>query len=656
MFSSIFSFPKTAIHNITQSVPSPGKAIAYISTVLSTFLLASMGSTIPAAHAASRVLVRLGPVQQSIAITDLEAFAHTGDIPSSLHLYRPVLTPEVQTALNGYLPFDPAVSDDLIADLRQSSTGEKVFEALELMIPASTPDKIEATLKRASQNPDGLSILGFIAAYPDETLTLDVSAAVTLASQLNLPHWQRGLINSVLERELTVEPSLEGLAFDPTQLGHDRIEQRTIILQDEERERDIPVDLYWSEWPQGPLVVISHGFAADRRFLNYLAEHLASYGLTVAAIEHPSSNVAWLSGMALGIEGGGNLSDILPITEFVDRPLDVKFLLDQLEQVASNNIAIDGNDASQRRHPFDTDQVTVIGHSLGGYTALALAGAPLDLPALREFCSQHSVMELAPADWLQCRAVDLPGEQINLHDPRVTQVVALNPVMARIFSPDSLSKITIPTLITAASEDSVTPAITQQLLPFANFQMEHKYLLTAIGATHLSMGDPSNLNPALTEGIMLRERSFDETEQMRSLIKALSLAFIKQQTSEAELYQPFLSPAYVQSWSDDHVQLRLSAALPPKLEQWLRMAALPMERVVSATLPKKKVKPDERSLHTTTIHWLSGSIVLMMFMAPAGLSLGSMRAMHQQWKPQRRKSSRASVGQGSNTPDPNNPG
>ena len=143
--------------------------------------------------------------------------------------------------------------------------------------------------------------------------------------------------------------------------------------------------------------------------------------------------------------------------------------------------------------------------------------------------------------------------------------------------------------------------------------------------------------------------------QSLALAKGSNLAFIKQQTSEAELYQPFLSPAYVQSWSDDHVQLRLSAALPPKLEQWLRMAALPMERVVSATLPKKKVKPDERSLHTTTIHWLSGSIVLMMFMAPAGLSLGSMRAMHQQWKSQRRKSSRASVGQGSNAPDPNNP-
>ncbi|NEQ96787.1 MAG: alpha/beta hydrolase [Cyanothece sp. SIO2G6] len=649
MLSLICSLHQTAIHKLAP-ISKSGKAIAYTTAALSTAVMVVMGSPSASTHAADRVLVRLGPIQQSVALSDLEEFAHTGNIPSSLQLYRPALTPEVQTTLNSHLPFDPAVSDDLIADLRQSSTGEKVFEALELMIPSSNPDKIETTLKRASQNPDGLSILGFIAAYPDETLTLDISAAVTLMSQLNLPHWQRGLLNSVLERELTVEPSLENLAFDPTAPGHDRVYQRTIVLQDDSRNtlvggalhhRAIPVDLYWSEWPQGPLVVISHGFAADRRFLNYLAEHLASHGLTVAAIEHPTSNVAWLSGMSLGVEGGGNLSDILPITEFVDRPRDVKFLLDQLDRAVRNSAVADETTDSQQRHPFDTDQVTIIGHSLGGYTALALAGAPLDLPTLREFCRNHSVMELAPADWLQCRAVDLPGDAIDLHDPRITQVIALNPVMARIFSPDSLNKIKIPTLVTAASEDSVTPAVTQQLLPFANLQTEHKYLLTAIGATHLSMGDPSNLNPALTEGAMLRERRFDQTEQMRSLLKALSLAFIKQQTPEADLYQPFLSPTYVQSHSDDQVQLRLSKTLPPKLEQWLRMAALPMERVVSATLPKKKAKPEERSLYSTTVHWLSGSIVLMLFLAPTGLSLDSVRAMNQQWKQRQRKSRRA---------------
>ena len=636
MLSFIRSFHRPILCNVLQVKAISQKAIALLGTIVSATSWTLVGGLTDSAQAAERVVLRLGPLRQSIAISDLEEFAHTGDIAPALRLYSPVLTPEVHTLLNSHLPFDPSVSDDLVVDLLQSSTGEKVFEALELMIPSSNPEKIETTLKHASQHPDGLSILGFIAAYPDNTLTLDISAAVALTSQLNLPHWQRGILNSVLERELMVEQSLEQVPFDPSKAGHDRIQRHTLTLQDESRDRAIPVDLYWSEWPQGPLVIISHGFAADRRFLHYLAEHLASYGLTVAAIEHPSSNVAWLTEMSLGLEGGKNLSDILPITEFIDRPQDVQFLLNQLEQIAQENIEEAGITGFQGRHPFATDQVTMIGHSLGGYTALALAGAPLDLKALRQFCSNHTVMELAPADWLQCRAVDLPGEMITLNDPRITQVIALNPVIARIFSKESLEKITVPTLVVAASEDSVTPAVTQQLLPFAHLQMETRYLLTAIGATHLSTGDPANLNPALTNGTMLRERPLREMVQVRRLLKGLSLAFIKQHTPEADLYKPFLSAAYVQSWSDETVQLRFSQDLPFKLEQWLRMAVLPMERVVSATLPQK-AKPEEHSFYTSALHWLSGGIVLMLFMPPAGLSLASVRAMNKHWRKRRKQ-------------------
>lgn len=591
----------------------------------------------PSANAAERLSVRLGFIEQSVQLSDLETFADTGAIPSSLQRYRPLLTPDLQTTLNTYLPFDPAVSDDLMTDLLQSSTGEQIFDALALVIPDSNPTKIESALTRASHNPQGLNLLELVSAYPDETLTIDASAAVTLASQLNLPHWQRGVLNSILERELTVEDDLESIPFDPTAAGPIQAQRQTIQLRDEERDRTIPVDLYWHDWSQGPLVVLSHGFAADRRFLAYLAEHLASHGLTVAAIEHPSSNVAWLMGMSLGVEGGDNLSDILPITEFIDRPQDITLLLDQLEEM--------GRTYEGYNNPFSTDQVTVIGHSLGGYTALALAGATLDLDSLATFCGDHSVMTLAPADWLQCRAVDLStlpdaalspstlsvsatSDAIALKDSRVTQVIAMNPVMARIFGESGLANITVPTLITTASEDSVTPAVPQQLLPFTRFQNETRYLLTAIGATHLSMGDPSNLNPALTDNMVLRERSAQETEKMRSMMKGVALAFVKQQTPEADLYASFLNPSYAQSWSTERIQLRLSQSLPLTLEHWLRMVEPPLERVVSATLPKKDIPPEERSLYTSTLHWLASGVVLMLFMPPAGLSLHSIRQMN----------------------------
>ena len=206
--------------------------------------------------------------------------------------------------------------------------------------------------------------------------------------------------------------------------------------------------------------------------------------------------------------------------------------------------------------------------------------------------------------------------------------------MARIFGESGLAHITAPTLITTASEDSVTPAVSQQLLPFTHFQNETRYLLTAIGGTHLSMGDPSNLNPALAENIVLRERRRPETDNMRRLMQGLSLAFVKQQTPEAELYSSFLAPSYVQSWSNERIQLRLSQSLPLTLEQWLRMAERPVEQVVSATLPKKKVSLEEQSFYTSTIHWLTGGVVLMLFMPPAGLSFYSIRQLNR-LKPRR---------------------
>lgn len=604
--------------------------MAGLGTVLITLLV---GPT--SAIAAERLSLRLGFIEQSVQVSDLEEFAVTGVVPTSLQRYRPLLTPELHAALNAYLPFDPAVSDDLIEDLLQSSTGDQIFDALALAIPDSSPTKIEAALTEASQHPEGLSLLEFVLAYPDETLTIDASAAVTLLSQLNLPHWQRGVLNSILERELTVADELQSLAFDPTAAGPMQVQRQTFQLRDETRDRTIPVDLYWNEWSQGPLVVLSHGFAADRRFLGYLAEHLSSHGLTVAAIEHPSSNVAWLMGMSLGVEGGDTLSDILPITEFIDRPKDISLLLDRLEEL--------GQSYDGYSNPFATEQVTVIGHSLGGYTALTLAGATLDLESLQTFCGDHSVMALAPADWLQCRAVDLADlsatsleDASALKDPRVTQVIAMNPVMARIFGESGLANITVPILITTASEDSVTPAVPQQILPFTRFQNETRYLLTAIGATHLSMGDPSNLNPALTDNMVLRERSWQETENMRSLMKGLSLAFIKQQTPEADLYAEFLQPAYAQYWSTDRIQLRLSQSIPLSLEQWLRMVERPLEKVVSAALPKKKTPPEERSLYTATLNWLAKGVVLMLLMPPAGLSLRTVRQLNR-LKPQRSK-------------------
>ena len=76
-----------------------------------------------------------------------------------------------------------------------------------------------------------------------------------------------------------------------------------------------------------------------------LAEHLASRGFVVLGPEH--AEVDWAA-------------DILQTT--ADRPLAISATIDLAEDGALDGI-------------IDTDRVAVVGHSWGGYTAFAVAGA-----------------------------------------------------------------------------------------------------------------------------------------------------------------------------------------------------------------------------------------------------------------------------------------
>jgi len=567
------------------------------------------------ATAAERLHIQLGPIEQSVDIYDLEQFAYRGAISPAMSPYRPLLNDRLRLVLTTALPLASGASETLISDLLQSASGQHLMESLLMVLPDSSPNEIEAALNQMIQQAEGISLLDFLKAYPNRDVTVSIAAAIALASQLNLPHWQSHALNSLLEQELTTDTTPPEIPFDPSKAGYAQVRQQSITLRDRSRDRTIPVDLYWSRQNNGPLVVISHGFAADRRFLGYLAQHLASHGMMVAALEHPRSNITWLSRMALGEQGAEGLDDLLPVQEFIDRPRDVSFLLDELA-------GLEHYSALTRRR-IDVEQVTVIGHSLGGYTALALAGATLDLEGLAEFCQNRSLLGLSPADWLQCSAVDLAAVP-DLRDPRITQVIALNPLMGRIFGDTGLSQVAVPSLILSASEDPVTPAVSQQLLPYTKLGAESRYLMTAIGATHLSMGDPRNLNYALARNSFLRERRWNETEPLRNLVRGLSLSFIKQQTTEAELYAPFLSAGYVQSWSTGAVQTRLVQDLPPKLETWLRMGAVPLDRVVASTLAKPR-KPKYQRRYATTLEHLSKSLPLLLIFPPSFLSLGSFR-------------------------------
>ena len=102
-----------------------------------------------------------------------------------------------------------------------------------------------------------------------------------------------------------------------------------------------------------PLVIVSHGYPGSRTFLTYLTENLASKGYVIAAIDHTDS----VFGNVKGFE-----------STLLNRSNDQLFTIRAFEA------------ASRKADDFlhgivDASRVAIVGYSMGGYGALASAGA-----------------------------------------------------------------------------------------------------------------------------------------------------------------------------------------------------------------------------------------------------------------------------------------
>jgi predicted dienelactone hydrolase len=544
-------------------------------------------SGMASSQAAEQIQLKAGPLRSTFSLKELEYFADTGQVSPGLGWYGGLLTPDLQQALNNRLDLDPGLGQRFIQDGLSSPYGERFLDSLTTLLPNLQVEQIQTAVQTAADQPAGLSLLSLLRALPQTTLEVDVPAVLALAARLHLAHLETQTLSRILAQSLSVDVAArEPATPDPAVVGPQRVQQRTLIFYDAERRRSIPLDIYWgtaraAAAQPGPLVVLSHGFGADRRFLAYLAEHLASHGLTVVAIEHPGSNAQSLTQVSPAALDPTQPSRILPATEFIDRPRDVSYVLDRLAWLNRIPTVFQGK--------LKTDQVVFIGHSLGGYTGLALAGARLDLGALREYCQGLQPVGIAPADWLQCAAVELPAAEVDLSDPRIVQVLAMNPLIGRLFGDQGLQSVKAPVVVLTGTEDRVAPTLTQQLEAFSHLP-GRKSLMVVVGGTHLSVGDPDNINPALTQIPFMRELQGAPAAALHQYLKGVSLSLALQQTPAARQYQAFLEPAYAQAYSTAALPLRLTHHLPGHLLGWLR---------------GQSVNPLEaRSGWQTTVSWL----------------------------------------------------
>lgn len=199
--------------------------------------------------------------------------------------------------------------------------------------------------------------------------------------------------------------------------------------------------------PLKGLILLSHGTGGTELNHHNLGTRLARDGYLVAAVRHE----------------GDNWQDRSLVTSgryFSERPRQVSRVLDAL--LASPEWGA--------RIPVD--RIGAVGHSAGGYSVLALAGAEAEPARAAQhcrsvqddpgFCTLAKSSAVGPAGSAPAAlapavaSLDVPpdADLVSVPDPRIRAVVAMAP-MAVVLTPQSLAAIRVPVRVLIAGQDAV---------------------------------------------------------------------------------------------------------------------------------------------------------------------------------------------------------
>ena len=200
-------------------------------------------------------------------------------------------------------------------------------------------------------------------------------------------------------------------------------EESLIIKSANFRQTEGVVYLPLNQTKPAPLIVIAPGLNTDWQNFTYLAKHLASYGFGVAAVNFPGTNAQRVNAVLNGL-------DTPPAdNQWVEQPKVITSLLDEIAKRSQSDPAWQGK--------LDLQRVGIIGQSLGGYTAMASAGAKVDWQNLKQECRKMKSpdrLDFNPALYWQCQGAANAPPNTNLQDKRIVAAIAVNPVANPIFS------------------------------------------------------------------------------------------------------------------------------------------------------------------------------------------------------------------------------
>ncbi len=493
---------------------------------------------------AEDIAFNYGILEFSVSIESLEKYVNTGEIESDLGLLANFLTEKQLTDLKSLLIVKADLTPVAVAQFFYSSQGETILERLGQIVQTPAHQHgfyaIRSALILASADQEGLTLLNILKKFPLPRIKINSAIGFDFMDQLSnlIKDTQESLnlIETQFQQNIQAEMPIDfQLLPDIRQKGGYNFEKETITLKNFSFNNNIKVDLYFPQLVEKeplPLIIISHGLGSDRQTFAYLAEHFASYGWIVAIPEHPGSNSQQLQDLLMGAD-----HDLISTGELIERPLAIKALLNQLEQDYAPEI--------------NFDQVGFLGQSLGAYTGLNLVGSSLNFNLLKEQCpSANHLLNLSLL--LQCRLLESPRITMNLQDSRIKAIVAINPLTSLIFGEQNLNKVTIPTMFVAGTSDPITPAITEQIIPFSWLGSKEKYLMILKKGTHFSTLAKVEGNVSFPQ-----ETVGPDPAIAQEYLKVITLAFFNSYGRNKPQYNYYLTSRYAQYLSQDLMPLLL---------------------------------------------------------------------------------------------------
>ena len=221
---------------------------------------------------------------------------------------------------------------------------------------------------------------------------------------------------------------------------------------DSSRNRLVPVKIYFPKDGPGPfpLIIFSHGLGGTRDGYEYLGRHWASHGYVSVHLQHPGSDDAVWRGQGFTSINRRMSQAAANPSNAVNRPLDVRFAIDQMLKLNS--------EAGEFHGKLDPNRIGVAGHSFGAYTTLAVAGEVFG-----------------------------PGER-SLSDPRIKAAIAMSSPVPRHDLDHAFSQIKVPIFHFTGTDDASPiggTAAADRRIPFDKIKGPDQFLLTLAGGDHM---------------------------------------------------------------------------------------------------------------------------------------------------------------------------